>query len=73
MIIQLTLKQQEDLLAWYRPIAAAHFEEECEPPGYKIEILVGGPLGSEALAVCGSARLDLGEVEVTLSSPYQRA
>lgn len=68
MIITLSAEQQDQLFAWLRPINAAHANDGCEPPGYLLEIRVaGGIWGSDAMAVCGSQRLDLGDVSVAVS------
>lgn len=63
MIIRLSKKQQHDLLVWSGRITAAHFEEECEPPGYDLNISVTS-LGASAEARCGPEMLDLGDVEL---------
>lgn len=67
MVITLSAEQQDQLFAWIRPVNEAHVNEGCEIPGYTLEIRVAGPWGSDAMAVCGSQRLDLGDVTVTVS------
>lgn len=68
MVITLSAEQQAQLFAWLRPITEAHVNDGCEPPGYSLEIRVaGGIWGSDAMAICGSQRLDLGDVKVTVS------
>ena len=66
MIIQLSKQQQTDLLEWSAKINWAHFEEECEPPGYDLVISVSHIGENYAEARCGSQVLDLGEVEVSI-------
>jgi hypothetical protein len=67
MVITLTIEQQEKILKWIQPINEAHGLEDVEPPGYTIEIDVGGPYGCYAWAVCGKARVELNEVKLELS------
>lgn len=67
MIITLSIEQQSKLFAWLQPITEAHVNASCEPPGYSFEIRMGGPWGSDAMAICGSQRLDLGDVSVMVS------
>lgn len=67
MIITLSAKQQAQLFAWVQPIMEAHVNAGCEPPDYSIEIRVAGAWGCDAMAFCGSKRLDLGDVSVTVS------
>lgn len=67
MVITLSLEQQDQLFAWIRPITEDHVNDGCEPPGYSLEIRLAGPWGSDAMAVCGSQRLELGDVSVTVS------
>ena len=67
MVITLSAEQQAQLFAWIQPITEAHVNADCEPPDYSIEIRMGGPYGSDAMAVCGSSRLDLGDVSVKVS------
>lgn len=67
MIIKTTAEQDEMILRWYKAIVRAHYEEECEPPGYTLEIELGLPshFEIEGQAVCGPRHLRLGVVEVT--------
>lgn len=68
MVITLTVEQQNQLFVWLRPITETHINNGCEPPGYTLEIrIAGGIWGSDAMAICGSQRLDLGDVTVTVS------
>lgn len=67
MVITLSAEQQDLLFAWICPITEAHVNDGCEPPGYSLEIRVAGPWGCDAMAVCGSQRLDLGDVSVIVS------
>lgn len=67
MVIALSAEQQNQLFIWLQPITQAHVNDECEPPGYSIEIRVAGPWGCDAVASCGSQRLELGGVSVTVS------
>ena len=65
MQITLSAQQVQDLREFVAKIYTAHMEAECEPPGYSITIGFAGPLGSDAVAKCGTQTLDLGEVHVT--------
>lgn len=68
MIITLSAEQQDQLFAWLRPITEGHVNDDCMPPGYSLEIRVGGGIwGNDAMAICGSEKLDLGDVLVTIS------
>ena len=67
MVITLSTKQQEQLFAWLSPITQAHVNDGCEPPEYSLEIRLAGPWGCDAMAICGSQKLDLGDVSVTIS------
>lgn len=66
MIIYTTTAQDSTLQDWYRQILRAHHDDGCEPPGFTLEIELGLPshYGISATAVCGSQRLELGDVEV---------
>jgi hypothetical protein len=66
MLIKLSRQQELQLLEWAAEIGRAHASAGCEPPGYQLIITVAEPYGSSAEAVCGSARIDLGEVSVEL-------
>ena len=68
MIIALSHEQQNRLLEWMKSITKAHVDSDCMPPGYVLEISFDGAFGADACAVSGSSRLQLGEVEVSLSS-----
>lgn len=67
MVITLSAEQQAQLFAWLQPITEAHVNDDCEPPGYSLEIRVAGAWGCDAMASCGSQRLDLGDVSVAVS------
>jgi len=67
MVITLTIQQQAQLFAWLRPITKAHINDGCEPPGYSLEIRVAGPWGCDAMAICGSQRMDLGDVSLKIT------
>ena len=64
MMITISPQQIEHLRALVEPINLAHFNEECEPPGYSILISFGGPYGNVAVGRCGDQTVDLGEVGV---------
>lgn len=64
MLITISPEQIERVRALVEPINAAHFDEDCEPPGYSIHIWFGGPYGTSAEARCGNQTVDLGEVSV---------
>lgn len=66
MIIRLSNQKQSELLAWSAKINWAHFEEECEPPGYELAIFISHIGENYAEARCGSKTLDLGEVDVII-------
>ena len=67
IVISYTLKpsdaQSEGLDASMRRISDAHVEAVAEPPGFDLGVTVGGPRNCEAVAVCGSSRLVLGDVQ----------
>ena len=67
MVITLSAEQQAQLFAWIGPITEAQVNDGCETPGYSLEIRLAGPWGCDASAVCGSQRLELGDVSVTVS------
>ena len=67
MVITLTLEQQTQLLAWTRRITEDHINAELMPPGYTLHIEIGAPFPPDARAMCGSERLELGDVDVKLS------
>ena len=62
--IELSDEQRELLWGFARPHTAAQLQAGCEPPTVRLEIELGGPYGSEACAVIGSARRGLGEVVI---------
>ena len=66
MHIRLSREQTECLLEWAGKITTAHFEADCEPPGYYLQIATGTGYPSCVEAISGSARLDLGDVDVAL-------
>lgn len=66
MIISLTLEQQTKLLNWSGKINEDHANADCLSPGYYLEIGICS-IENTACAVCGSLRLELGDVEVNLS------
>jgi hypothetical protein len=49
---------------WIGKINFAHLHEESQPPGFEIVISFAGPFGQWADAVCGSEKIELGEVEI---------
>jgi len=65
MIITLTLAQQTKLLDWSGKINEDHAAADYLPPGYYLEIGICS-FEITACAVCGSSRLELGDVQVTL-------
>lgn len=67
MVITLSAEQQAQLFEWLQPITEAHVNDGCEPPGYSLEIRVAGAWGSDAMAMYGSSRFDLGDVSVEVS------
>jgi hypothetical protein len=67
MQIRLTARQEAAVLAWAGEIAAAEVAADCEPSGYEIVVAIS-PYGTSATATAGSRSLDLGDVEVLLSS-----
>lgn len=64
MQITISPAQVQLLRELVEPINLAHFNEECEPPGYSIVISFGGPYSNEAVCRCGNQSIDLGEVAV---------
>ena len=68
MIIEFTREQEALLLGWAKNITIRHIDAEAEPPGYELIISVSS-YGHEAEAVCGTDRIDLGCVTLTLSQP----
>lgn len=64
MQITISPAQVQLLRELVEPINLAHFNEECEPPGYSIVISFGGPYGNEAVGRCGNQSIDLGAVAV---------
>lgn len=64
MLITISPEQVQLLRELVEPINLAHFNEECEPPGYSILISFGGPYGNNAVGRCGNQTVDLGEVAV---------
>jgi hypothetical protein len=74
LIIRLSPEQQHDLLEWSERITAAHVGEDCLPPGYELIVSVSSEFAT-AEARCGSQRLDLGDVDVSLEKPgsFRRA
>ena len=71
MLIKTSDAQDAEISRWYRAIVRAHAEESCMPPGFTLQIRMGEPafLGYDAIAVCGSATLELGEVDVSFTEP----
>ena len=66
MHIRLSREQTECLLEWAGKINSAHFDADCEPPGYYLQVATGTGYPSSVEAISGSARLDLGDVDVDL-------
>ncbi|PJC18124.1 MAG: hypothetical protein CO065_09095 [Comamonadaceae bacterium CG_4_9_14_0_8_um_filter_57_21] len=67
MVITLTSEQQAQLFEWVGRITEAHVNAEAMPPGYTLHIEVGAPFSPDAWVMCGSARLELGDVDIKLS------
>jgi hypothetical protein len=67
MLITLSSEQQAQLLEWVGRITEDHVNADAMPPGYTLYIEVGAPFSPDAWAMCGSARLDLGNVDIKLS------
>ncbi len=65
MLIKLSKEQQERLLIWNGKITSAHHNEDAMAPGYELVIRFS-MLGADAIARSGEAKLELGDVEVTL-------
>ncbi len=70
MLITISPEQVQRLRELVEPINRAHFNEECEPPGYSISISFYGPYGNDAVGWCGKQSVNLGEV---LVHPAQHA
>lgn len=66
MHIRLSREQTKCLREWAGMIAAAHFEADCEPPGYCLRVSTGSGYPSCVEAISGSSRLDLGDIDVML-------
>jgi hypothetical protein len=71
MLIRFSREQELRLLEWAAAIGQAHVSAECEPPGYNLIVAVTGAFGASARAECGSASIDLGEVNVELDINVQ--
>jgi hypothetical protein len=67
MVITLSIEQQSKIMEWIIPINEAHGNEGFEPPGYTIEVSIGGPYGCYAWAISETSRIELDEVQVKLS------
>ena len=67
MVITLSAEQQAQLFEWLQPITEAHVNDSCVPSGYSLEIKVAVSWACDAMAVCGSHRLDLADVSVVVS------
>lgn len=67
MLIRTSAAQDSILHDWYRKIVQAHHDEGCDLPGFTLEIDLGLPAhyGTDIVAICGSARLELGQVDVS--------
>ena len=67
MLIKTSEAQDSEIAEWYRSIVRAHTDEDCMPPGFTLQVRMGEPsfLGYDAIAVCGTATLELGEVDVS--------
>jgi hypothetical protein len=64
MQITISPEQIQLLRELVEPVNLAHFNVECEPPGYSILISFGGPYGNDAVGRCGNQTVGLGEVLV---------
>lgn len=64
MHIKLSTEQTERLLEWVREWSAPHWEADCEPPGYGLEITVLGGWPPWAAVNCGNVTRDLGCVAI---------
>ncbi len=67
MLIRLSEEQERLLLAWIAPFTAAEFEAEMEPSGYEVRIEICS-FGAFATAMKGNYSLEIGDVQVELSS-----
>lgn len=64
MIIEFSEQQVNLIRSFVEPVNVQHFSEDCEPPGFSIEIHFAGPYGQFAKVKCGNEKVDLGEVNV---------
>lgn len=70
MLITISPEQIERMRELIEPINLAHFNDDCEPPGYSILMSFCGPYGNFAVGRCGNQTVDLGEF---LVHPAQNA
>lgn len=68
MFVKLSREQERALLAFVQRHTADEVAAGCEPSGYTLEIGVCPPWSCNARVQCGSAVLELGEVEVRMSA-----
>jgi len=70
--MQITLSDEQVKLLhdFIVPINHAHLDEQCEPPGYSIEISFAGPYGCDAVGRCGGRTVELGPVSVQPDQPH---
>jgi hypothetical protein len=71
-MMQITLSdaQVNRLHDFVATINLAHLHEDCEPPGFSVVILFGGPYGQFAEGTCGGQRIALGPVQVFPEQPH---